>query len=53
MAHWRYRVDKKIGATGIEFRYGQGCQCSWLKMQVRIPDGENQDAYIRRILSNL
>lgn len=53
MPHYRYRLVKKIGHRALEIKYGQGCACSWLTMQLRIPEGVKDADYIRKILSEL
>ena len=53
MAHFRYKIDKKKGLNIVCIRYGQGCQCSWLNMELRVPLDTNADHYIRKVLDNL
>ena len=53
MAHFRYKLDKKKGLNTYVIRYGQGCQCSWLTMELRVPLDQHVDTYIKKVLNVL
>lgn len=53
MAYYRFRIDKRSGYNIVHLRYGQGCQCSWLKMELRVPKDRNENEYIKGVLNNL
>lgn len=50
---WRYKIDKKVGLNTYHLRYGKGCMCSWLKMELRIPDEVDKNKYIAELLKKL
>jgi hypothetical protein len=47
---YRVKVGKKLGLNTYEFRYGKGCQCSWLDAKVRVPLDKSPDQFIRDVV---
>lgn len=47
---FRFKIDKKVGLNTYFVRYGKGCTCSWLVLQIRVPLDKKPDDYIRGVV---